>query len=70
LEEIQDRKVFWKPNEESISKRRNLGTTLVAQWLRLQFQCRGCRFDLHFGELRIPHHTCPKKKKRKKEIEA
>ena len=66
LEEIQDREVFWKPSEESISKRRNLGTTLVAQWLRLQFHYTGCRFDLQVGELRIPHHTCQKKKERKK----
>ena len=66
LEEKQDREVFWKPSEQSISKRRHLGTTLVAQWLRLQFQCRGCRFDLQVGELRILHHTWQKKKKKER----
>ena len=31
-----------------------LGTSLVAQWLRICFQCRGQRFDLWLGT-KIPH---------------
>ena len=41
----------------------DIGTSLVVQWLRLYFYCRGRRFD---WETKIPHATQQKKKKKVK----
>ena len=41
----------------------NIGTSLVVQWLRLYFYCRGRRFD---WETKIPHAAQQKKKKKSK----
>ena len=47
---------------KSLKKKSNIGTSLVAQWLRLHFCCRGLRLD---WETKIPHAAQQKKKKKK-----
>ena len=46
---------------KSLKKKSNIGTSLVAQWLRLHFCCRGLRLD---WETKIPHAAQQKKKKK------
>ena len=38
-----------KSRQTGFSKRGNIGTSLVAQWLRLSFHCRGCGFHSRWG---------------------
>ena len=55
LEKNQDREVFWKPGEESISKRRNQGTSLAVQWLRFCTSNTGGTGSKPGRGTKIPH---------------
>ena len=41
----------------------SLGTSLVIQWLRLSFHCRGHMFDPLLGKFHVPHSAAKKKEK-------